>query len=50
MEKRHERDEMQDEIMQSKARVVADCGVQTQEREIVELGKKTVSCQMRKVS
>ena len=40
VEERYERDEMQDEIMQSKARAVADCGVQTQEGEMVEVWKE----------
>ena len=40
VEEKHERNEMQDEIMQSKAKAVADCGVQTQEREMVEVGKE----------
>ena len=40
VEERYARDEMQDEIMQSKAKAVADCGVQTQEVEMVEVGKE----------
>ena len=40
VEERYERDEMQDEIMQSKARAVADCGMQTQEGDMVEVGKE----------
>ena len=40
LEEKHERNEMQDEIMQSKAKAVADCGVQTQGGEMVEVGKE----------
>ena len=40
VEETHERNEMQDEIMQSKANAVADCGVQTQEGKMVEVGKE----------
>ena len=40
VEEKYERDGMQKEMMQSKAKAVADCGVQTQEGEMVEAWKE----------
>ena len=42
------RDEMQ-ESLQSKAKAVADCVVQAQEREMLKVGEKAVLRHMRKV-
>ena len=49
VEEKYERDGMQKEMMQSKAKAVADCVVQTQEGKWWRPGKKAVLCHMREV-